>query len=291
MPPVLGLALGAALISLAPVFVKWIAPQGLGPTAIAFWRMALGAGMLWILASRHRGVRASPRAFAMAVVAGFCFAADLFCWHRSILTVGAGMATILANTQVFWVALVGVAWLGERPGWRLWAGVGLGIAGITALSGVLSGAALSAVRQEGLLLGLLTGVFYTGFILSLRRAGASPGGLPSEVATLVLSLAAASALGGAGLIEGGPMRPPTPAAWGLLLGLAAIGQLLGWVLIARNLPRVPASRAGLLLLLQPTLAMVWGALLFPEVERLDGVQVAGCVLSLAGIYLGGCPTR
>jgi len=61
-------------------------------------RPALGRAMPWVLA------------------AAAAFALDLVFWHRSILAVGTGLATLLANFQVFLVAIASVALFGERGG-------------------------------------------------------------------------------------------------------------------------------------------------------------------------------
>ena len=59
---------------------------------------------------------------------------------------------------------------------------------------------------------------------------------------------------------------------------------LGWVLISSSLRHVPASSVGLILLVQPTLAIVWDVLFFarPFGAR-EGVVAA---LTLFAIWLG-----
>ena len=42
------LVAGAAGIAFAPIFVRWALPAGVGPTAAAFWRLALAAPVLWV---------------------------------------------------------------------------------------------------------------------------------------------------------------------------------------------------------------------------------------------------
>jgi len=52
---------------------------------------------------------------------------------------------------------------------------------------------------------------------------------------------------------------------------------------------VPASRVGLILLLQPTLAFIWDVLIF---ARPFGTQeIAGAALAIAAIGLGSRPRR
>lgn len=59
---------------------------------------------------RERGQR------PLALLAGLFFAADLVFWHHAIAAVGAGLGTVLANTQLILVGLAALAVLGEKPG-------------------------------------------------------------------------------------------------------------------------------------------------------------------------------
>ncbi|MEW7979868.1 MAG: EamA family transporter, partial [Candidatus Sedimenticola endophacoides] len=54
--------------------------------------------------------------------------------------------------------------------------------------------------------------------------------------------------------------------------------------ISRGLPRVGVSLAGLIILLQPSLAFCWDVLLFGRPA--SGTDLAGLALALLGIYLG-----
>jgi len=70
-------------------------------------------------------------------------------------------------------------------------------------------------------------------------------------------------------------------------GLATIlgnCQAFAWVLISNSLPRIAASRAGLILLLQPALSFFWDVLFFNRQTGIAGW--AGVAMVLAAIYLG-----
>ncbi|MCI0424781.1 MAG: DMT family transporter, partial [Actinobacteria bacterium] len=54
-----------------------------------------------------------------------------------------------------------------------------------------------------------------------------------------------------------------------------------WLLIGYALPRLPAAETATIVLLQPALTMVWGAVIFGERPSL--LQVAGAVIVLAGV--------
>ena len=64
-----------------------------------------------------------------------------------------------------------------------------------------------------------------------------------------------------------------------------MAQALGWWAITWSLARIVTARAGLILLLQPTLAMVWGVLMFSE--QFELTQALGAAITLTAIYFGG----
>lgn len=144
------------------------------PSTGAFFRCVYALPPLVLLGwleDRRLGPR-SRRARGFALLAGAFFAADLVLWHHSIEAVGAGLATVLGNTQVLMVGLLFDATLASAVGC--------------------------------LVIGLVVGD------LDL---------LPGAEAQL----------------------------WLVVLALSA--QVLGWLLIAVSLPRIPAVASSLLLML------------------------------------------
>jgi drug/metabolite transporter (DMT)-like permease len=273
---------GAAAISTTSLFVKL---AHVGPTMSAFYRMGLGGAMLLVglvALRRWRRVRASDLAWlALPAVA---FAVDLMLWHRSILAIGPGLATLLGNFQVFVMALAGFALYREALGWRFACGVALGLIGLYLLVGPDWSGAGSGYRL-GVVLGILTGVAYAVYMLSTRHAqrGGHVRLAPAQL-LCVSSLLCAAVLGVAAFVEGESFAiPDAQSAWSLL-GLAFFGQVLGWVLLTRAMPKLPASLIGLLLLLQPALSFVFDVILFSRpTQASDWVGVG---LSLAGIFVG-----
>jgi len=278
-------ALGALAISFAPVFVGAIDRTDLGPTGIAFYRTAIGAVLLTILAlARREPMRPTLAGGLHAALAGALFAGDLWVWHRAILRTSPGLATILGNTQVFWVALAGAAFLGERLTARFLAAVPVALLGIALLTGVIFGGGRVLADPIGILLGLSTGVFYASYILTVRRAQSRPDRLGPVAHMAWVSLASAATSFALAAFDDHALLPHLPWTWVYLGGLALVAQVVGWVVLAGLLPRVPVSRASLLLLLQPTFATVWDAILFGNV--LTFPQGLGAVLTLVAIYVG-----
>ncbi len=272
---------GAALISLSPV---WVTLTSVPPTVSGFYRMVIGGGALAIyLVVTRRRLALSRHAWALLIAAALFFAADLWCWHRSIVYVGPGLATLLGNLQVFFMMLAGVAFLHQRPSVAQWIAMPLAIAGLTLIVGI-DWRALPADNRLGIVFGLLTAFTYSGYLLTLRAARARSSHRSAAREIAVVSLITAVLLGLAALTEGASLAIPTAADAGWLLGYGILSHCAGWLLIAGSLPRVSVTQAGLALLLQPTLSYLWEVLLFARVVTLT--ELVGAVVVLAAIYLG-----
>jgi drug/metabolite transporter (DMT)-like permease len=277
----LQLLAGAFLISFSAVFVRI---AHVGPTMAGFYRTFFGGLVLALvtLVGRERlwkGLR--PALWAM--LAGLAFAADLACWHRSIHYIGPGLATILGNFQVFFLAAAGVFVFRERPTWRFLVSVPLGVAGLLLLVG-LDWAHLGPSYRAGLVLGLATALAYTAYTLSLRHSRRLPLALTPAANLTWISFMTAAAMGVGGALQGESFRIPDGRTWLCLLAYGGLCQALGWVVISRGIAKVPASRVGLLLLLQPTLTFVWDVVLFARPTT--AVEMAGALLTVGAIYLG-----
>jgi len=284
------LAFGAVCVSFAPVFVKMIVEDVLGPTAIGFWRLFLGAIILfgWSVAAGHK-IRISARMMKWTALAGAIFFLDLFLWHRSIIYAGAGMATILANTQVFWTAILSFFIFKEKLSLKFFSSAIAAIIGVALLAGYGSEIEFSLRYIEGVLFGLATGIVYANYLVTLKVAGQRED--RPHFVTLVawVSLFGAVILGLSGWVESDPFLPPDGRTWLVLIALAVVAQALGWWAIASGLPRIDISKGGLILLLQPVLATVWGFFLFSE--YLTWIQLIGAVVTLTAIYVGSTRTR
>lgn len=270
--------LGVVGISFAPVFVRLAA---VSPSTTGFFRAlyALPVLVLLWLPVRRRDLR-TPGQRLLALAAGGLFGCDLEVWHRSIEAVGAGLATVLGNTQVFFVALAAWALQGERPRRALFVALPPMFAGVVLTSGLGRPEAYGADPVAGVVYGLLTALFYSSFLLVFRRANAgerSPVIGPWMDATVGIVLS----IWLWGTLDGGLDFIFVWPAHGWLMALAAVPHVVSWQLIARALPRMPAVETSVLLLGQPVLAVLWGTLLLSE--RLSALQAGGVGLVLAGI--------
>jgi drug/metabolite transporter (DMT)-like permease len=279
------LAFGAICISFAPVFVKLLGHGVMGPTAIGAWRMGIAGIVLLIVALVTRRRLLLPREqFWLAVLAGFWFSFDLGVWHRSVLLAGAGLATILGNTQVFNTAVFSYFLFKERPTIRFYIAALFAMVGVVLLVGVADNLRFTDDYILGIILGLMTGVFYSLYVITLKHSGNQK--VKPDVIVFIgwVCLFGFSFMSLGSLFEAEPYLPPDGLAWLYLVILAVIVQVVGWYSIFTSLSKVETSRAGLVLLLQPTFASVWGVLMFGE--HFSIWQIVGAAVTLFCIYYG-----
>ena len=269
---------GAVAIAFSSILVSL---SHASPSTAAIFRCAYALPVLVaiaVLEDRRVGAQAwGERRYALA--AGVFFAADLILWHRSIEDVGAGLSTVLANIQVVLLPLVAWAVLRERPGRRILAALPVALLGVVLISGALEHGAYGDNPVRGAIYGLGSGITYVAFLLLLRRSGADlrrPAG-PLRDATAVAAVMCVIA----GLVLGDAQLVPTWPSAGWLVLLALTSQVLGWLLIAISLPRLPAASTSLLLLVQPLCAVLAAALILSEAP--SSLQLVGVALVLAAL--------
>ncbi len=279
------LFLGAALISLSPVWVKLVS---VSPTTSGVYRTLFGGlALAAYLMLRRRRLKLPRVVWIMLLAASMFFALDLWLWHRSINYIGPGLSTLLANFQVFFMMLAGIVLYRQVPKPIQVVAVPLALLGLGLIVG-FDWSELPPDYRLGVLFGLLTAVAYAGYLLTMRAARADAvDSLPlREVAIMSLSVAAMLAL--SAFIEGASLVIPTMADAGWLLAYGLLSHCLGMVLIASSLPQVSTTEAGLALLLQPSLSFVWDVLFFAR--AVSTTELAGAVITLIAIYLGARPT-
>jgi drug/metabolite transporter (DMT)-like permease len=270
--------LGALVIAFSGILVRL---ADVSPVTAAFFRCAYALPVLGALAwwERRRFGARPFRERRVALAAGVVFAANLICWHYSIHAVGAGLATVLGNTQVVLVGLLAWAWLGERPSDRALVAIPVVFTGVVLISGVVGSAAYGEDPLLGVIYGVLTGIAYALFLLILRQGNTDLRRPAGPLFDATLTAAACSAVAGVaiGNIDWAPSLEAE--AWLALLALSS--QVLGWLLISVALPRLPAVVTSILLMLQPVCTVILGAVLLSEAP--SAVQLSGVAIVLAGV--------
>ena len=282
----LALLAGATGIAFAPILVRL---SDVGPTAIAFWRVALAAPVLFALAAllRQRRKPISPAAepaltsrqlWPILVLCGLMFAGDLAFWHYAVIFTTVANATLLANLAPIFVALA--AWLLFRdpPNRQIIMGMAIAMAGCGVLMSTSFEIGFGHVLGD--ILGVITAMFYAGYQLCVSRLRRFLGAIQimawSSVITSPFLLVAALGMGE-------NLLPQSGQGWAVAVAMALICHAAGQTLIAYGFAHLNPTFSSTTLLIQPVMAAVLAWILFGE--ALGPVHITGGLIVLFGIAL------
>jgi drug/metabolite transporter (DMT)-like permease len=276
-PALAALLLGATCIAASPIFVR---VSEAGPTATAFWRVAIAVPALWLayaVKPRAKLSRYSGK-WPLLLAAGIAFAGDLGFWHTSIKLTSVANSTLLANLASIFVTLAAWLFLRQRPSALFLFGLAAALAGVGLL--VQTSVQLASRALLGDALGVLTAMFYAGYILAVK--GLRDRGETTLHLMAVTSTITAILLYPVALASGEQMLPASAVGWWILIGLALVSHAAGQGLIAYALAHLPAAFSSVSLLLQPVMAALFAWLLLGE--ALLPLQIGGGLVVLVGIY-------
>ena len=279
--PRLRLFIGAALISLSPV---WVRLADVSASTSGFYRVLFGSiAIVMFLLITGRRLQLTRRAWWLLIAGAVFFALDLWFWHRSIRIIGPGLSTLLANFQVFIMMALGIVVLRQYPRPAQVVAVPLALTGLALIVG-LDWNSLPDDYRLGIVYGLLTAVVYAGYLLCLRQSRQdSTFRIPvREMAVITVLTTAIMAV--SITLEGESFVIPSATDFGWLLAYGVLSHTLGWLFIASSLSEVTTVEAGLALLLQPTLSFVWDVLIFAR--PMTPIELLGASITLLAIYLG-----
>lgn len=269
--------LGAVMISFSAIFFGL---SEVSPITGAFFRVAYALpllAVLWLI--RRKQDRRPLSRHWIAIGAGVALSADLLSWHSSIEFIGTGLATLIANTSVVFVALGAWILFREKPRRTTMVAIPVILFGVTLVSGFGQGDAFGTNPIRGTVLALMAAIFYAAYLLSLRHSNQEKA--PAAGPLMEATFGATVALLILGVIQGGLDFEFSWPAHGWLLVLAIGCQAIAWLMITYALPRLPAVETATIILIQPALTMVWGAIIFDE--RPSGLQIIGAIIIMGGV--------
>lgn len=278
--PLLKLLFGSICISFSPIFIKLAAVP---PDTAGFYRQLFAAiSLLVLLILRRENLKMALRPRLLLWLGGAVLAIDFMCWHRSIALIGPGLSTLLANFQVFFTALFSWLFWKQKISKMFILAVVMALCGLIFITG-LDVKSLEEGYEFGILLGLLAAIFYSGYILLLKMS-LNDSSVNSVAAMLMVAIPSALLLAVIAPLNGASFSIPSANSLFALIAIGVVSTTLGWSLISSAIKHIQATVAGLILLMQPTLALVWDTLFFgrPTGE----IEIFGILLILSAIYLG-----
>ena len=267
---------GASLLGVAPVTVKALPFDA---EVSAFYRVILAVPfMAMICLLKREQISALPKDrhfywFTLLAVIFFC--ADLTTMHFAIQYTDVAIATLLTNCAPFFIVIMGLSGIVEKPKRQEVACLLLAISGMYVLC--LMG---KSTRHDywGEALSLLAALFYAAYIVTIKKVrtyNCSPSAI-----MLYITAGCSLVLLPVFILSGAPL-PATLKTWGLLLILVLCGQVFGQLLVTLSLKSLSASFSSIVLLLQPIIATVLSWLLLGEV--LTSTELTGMTIVLLAI--------
>lgn len=201
-----------------------------------------------------------------------------FCYYRAIETADMSVACTLMYTAPVFVMVMSLGIFREKFTARKLAALLLAVAGCALVSGLLEG---GRTDSRGLVFGLLAGFGYALYsIFSKLLSQRGYDALQINFYGWLLCAATGFALWGFGPAEA---MFTTPAVWPACLALVIVSGFLPSLLYNRALGAVEASKAAMMVSVEPVVATLTGLLAFGESLSLFGA--AGVVLVLGAVIL------
>ena len=271
------LCIGASLIGLAPLFVRW---SELSPSWNLCYRMFLALPFLALINFYYNGSQAfklkSRKHLFLVLIASLAFAGDMSSWHWSLEFTSVANATIFVNTASIYMVIFAVLIFKESISRQFI------LSFVLTFVGVLGLIYFSNIKTEGALMGdgiaLMAAFLYAAYLLIISRLG--------EESSINIIFYTTLFTGMFGLVfalfESRNFLPSSLAQFYNLLAMAILCQVGGQFFITYSLPKITASLGSIGLLMQPIIATIFGAIVF--YEFLNFIQLCFVILALLGIY-------
>ena len=271
------LCLGASLIGLAPLFVRW---SELSPSWNLCYRMFLALPFLALINFYYNGSQAfklkSRKHLFLVLIASLAFAGDMSSWHWSLEFTSVANATIFVNTASIYMVIFAVLIFKESISRQFI------LSFVLTFVGVLGLIYFSKIKTEGALMGdgiaLMAAFLYAAYLLIISRLG--------EESSINIIFYTTLFTGMFGLVfalfESRDFLPSSLTQFYNLLAMAILCQVGGQFFITYSLPKITASLGSIGLLMQPIIATIFGAIVF--YEFLNFIQLCFVILALLGIY-------
>ena len=235
-------------------------------------RFAVAAVAVWLLAPRSLS-RLTPVERRNGVLLGVVYGGAQVLQTVGLQSTSASVSGFVTGMYVVFTPLLGALLLRAHVGRTVWGAVALATAGLAVLS--LQGLAVGT----GEALTLASAVLYAAHIVGL---GAWSSGR-NALGLTVVQLLTITVVCGAGALPGGLVLPQTTGDWSALLYMALVAGAAALVVQTWAQAHLPATRAAIIMTMEPVFAGLF-AVLFGG-ESLGLRVVVGGAMVLTAMYL------
>ena len=267
---------GAIGLSFSAIFARLSNANSL---ALAFYRMFFAVlFLLPITLWKHRDEFRSitVKQWLLCAISGIFLGFHFTCFFVSLDYTTIASTTVLVDTEVFFVALLGWLFAKEK----------ITVHGITGILLAFAGSIIIAMGDAGkspnMILGDIIALVGAVFIaIHVRMGKLCRTNISTTVYTTIIYFFAALCMGVEMLIKGIPFTGYDGYNYLLALGLTVFCTFLGHSIFNWGLKYEKATFISMAKLLEPVFASVMGIVLFKEMVA--GRTVMGCLLVIAGI--------
>jgi drug/metabolite transporter (DMT)-like permease len=268
-------------VGAAAIFARY-ALAGAPPLAVAAARLCIAAAILLIIALLHRNARGTATRAQRTIlwIAGAALALHFATWIASLEYTTVAISTLLVSVTPFFTALYDGLVCKRRFPPIVPLAFAAGIAGLAMItSGHHSAPPHPGHAALGAALALAGSAAFATYLLLVREVRADL--TTRTIVTITYSTAAIVLVVAAAAARDAPPSVHAYAAWGGILGMALISQLLGHTGMNAALRWFSPSVVSFSTLLEPVIAAVLAFLIFGE--TLGSLAIAGACLLLASI--------
>lgn len=266
------------------VFRALLTSSGASAVSIGFLRLALSVPFLLALARARTGawlVALKPRDMAVLGGLGLAMAAYQLTYVLALERVGVTLSVLISicGSPIF-VAVIAVAWLGDRLHARTVVALVMAILGTVLLVGFPTGGDPSNPRfLTGVLIAVACAMFQGLYVIAARASSKVCG--PMHAAGIAFGIGALALLP-IGLRDGLRLNY-SPAGWSMLLYVAAVPTAMAQTLFLRGVQVTGAVGGAIASLLEPLVSTVLALVLLHE--HMSCPEMLGAGLLLGGIVI------
>lgn len=263
---------------------KWAYDAGFSRNQMLALRFGLSLPILFLILKLTRSLSFNPQLWAKTIAVGAIgIGIEASLYFACLKEIGAGLTGVFLYLYPAFVAILSHFFLNHRLSRRDWIWVGVALLGC-GLTVDPTGVGLS---QKGIILGVLTGLWYALYLLAGDRVMQSQN--PLQVSTGVVTgaalvFAALVVWDGQGIApEGASLDAPSAlATWGPIVGLVFLGSVVPFTTLYAGMKRTGPVMASVLSMTELVFTLVLAAWLLNE--KMTVWQWAGAVMVLAGAY-------
>jgi drug/metabolite transporter (DMT)-like permease len=246
--------------------------------AVVFWRCALSAPLFFAWAAARGELSVARRDLGPMVLGALLLTAHWCAWIKAFDLTDYASNLLLLVAQPIIAAFLGIR-LGERPTRATWISITLALVGLAVIAG--GDFALGPRALFGDALCIAGGFGITLFYVVTREVRAR-----TSLATFMGVTMGAGALASlpVAIGAGGPLLPEGAASWLWLAGLVVLTTALGHGFMNLAARHVRLFALNVVIVLEPVLGILMGALLFPVDVR--PLQLAGGALLAIAVWIG-----